>query len=89
MIVNYVATAGLAVLMVIVYYVTVYDSSIDPFDTAREGALSDHLNPLDDLLLRWLRSGPAYISKRLLGSPKVLSPRARSRLERVLIKVYY
>lgn len=49
----------------------------------------DYINPLDDFLLKWLRSGPVYISKRVLGSRKLLSPRARSRLERVLIKVRY
>ena len=89
MIVNYVTTAGLAVLIIIVYYVTVYDPLTDPFDAGQEGALPDRFNPLDRFLLKWLRSGPAYILNRLLGSPKVLSLRARTRLEGVLIKVYY
>lgn len=88
-------TAALAVLIIIVYYVAIYDPLVDPFDadadadTAQGGAVWDHINPLDDFLLGWLRSGPAYISKLVLGSRKLLSPRARSRLERVLIKVRY
>ncbi|KAJ5523842.1 hypothetical protein N7494_010492 [Penicillium frequentans] len=86
-VVNYVATAALAVLIIFVYYVTIHDPSIDPFNTTRGGALSDRHNPLDDLLLRCLRSGPAYISKHVLGSRQILSPRAWSQLERVLIKV--
>ncbi|KAJ5425446.1 hypothetical protein N7465_000516 [Penicillium sp. CMV-2018d] len=89
-VISYITTAALAVLIIIVYYVTVYDPSVDPFDAdadaAQEGAMWDHVNPLDDFLLRWLRSRPAYISKRVLNSRKLLSPRARCRLERVLIK---
>lgn len=95
--ISYILTAALAVFIIIVYYVVVYDPLVDPFDAdadagadaAQEGAMRDHINPLDDFLLRWLRSGPAYISKQGLGSRKLLSPRARSRLERVLIKVRY
>lgn len=89
MVVNYVATAALAVFIIIVYYVTIHDPSLDPFDATKERALSDPPNPLDDLLLRVLRSGPAYISKHVLGSRQLLSPRARFKLERVLIKVNY
>ncbi|KAJ5967207.1 hypothetical protein N7501_003455 [Penicillium viridicatum] len=89
-VISYITTAALAVLIIIVYYLTVYDPSVDPFDAdadaAQEGAMWDHINPLDDLLLRLLRSGPAYTSKWVLGSRKFLSPRARCRLERVLIK---
>ncbi|CAI7656863.1 unnamed protein product [Penicillium crustosum] len=91
-VVSYISTAGLAVFIIIVYYVVVYDPLVDPFnadadaDTAQECATWDHVNPLDDFLLRWLRSGPAYISKQVLGSRKLLSPRARSRLDGVLIK---
>lgn len=43
------------------YYVVVYDPLVDPFDTdadagadadaAQEGAMRDHINPLDDFLL--------------------------------------
>ncbi|OQD91487.1 hypothetical protein PENSOL_c053G11279 [Penicillium solitum] len=93
-VISYILTAALAVFIIIVYYVVVYDPLVDPFDAdadadadaAQEGAMRDHINPLDDFLLKWLRSGPAYISKQGLGSRKLLSPRARSRLERVLIK---
>lgn len=87
MIINYVVTAGLAVLIIILYYVTVYDPSIDPFDATRERTLSVRPNPLDDFILVWLRSGPAYIAKRFLGSRPPFSPRTRFQLESVLIKV--
>ncbi|KAJ5922724.1 hypothetical protein N7516_010427 [Penicillium verrucosum] len=90
-VVSYISTAALAVLIIIVYYLTVYDPWVDPFenadpDAAQEGLMWDQINPLDDFILGLLRSGPAYISKRVLDSRKLLSPRARSRLERVLIK---
>lgn len=83
MVVNYVATSGLTVLIIVVYFVTVYDPSIDPFDAAPV----DRPNSLDYFWLKWLQSGPAYISKRTLGRRQLLSPRARSQLERLLIKV--
>ncbi|KAJ5178691.1 hypothetical protein N7492_001901 [Penicillium capsulatum] len=85
-VINYVVTAGLAVFIIFLYYVTVYDPSTDPFDAVQEGAPSERPNPLDDFLLKWLRSGPAYIAKRFLDSRQVLSFRTKAQLERVLIK---
>lgn len=69
-------------------YVIVYDPSADPFGAAQGAARLSHLNPLDERLLGWLRSGSAHISKLILGSESKISCRATSRLQRILTKVH-
>ena len=86
MVVNYVATAGLSALIIVIYYVAVHDPSVDPFEKAREKTPTTRPNSVDDSLLTGLRSGPRYLMKCILGSHQVKT-HSNVRLERTLVKV--
>ncbi|KAJ5177784.1 uncharacterized protein N7500_000483 [Penicillium coprophilum] len=78
---NYVATAGFAVLLIIIYFLVIYDPALDPFRKTDQDPLyqSFRPNPVDDLVLRTVR----HIPKQLLGARKV---RINSQVEKCFIE---
>ena len=84
MIVNYIATAAIAVLVIIVYYIAVYEPALDAF--SKLGQMDTPVpfrpNPVDVVLLRWIR----HVPRKMLGNRQV-SVRRRARLESTFIKV--
>ncbi|KAJ5696149.1 hypothetical protein N7536_006561 [Penicillium majusculum] len=67
---NYVATAGIAVLLIIIYFFVVYDPALDPFRKTDQDS-SNHSfrpNPVDEIILRTVR----HIPKRLMGDRKCI-----------------
>ncbi|OAA75190.1 hypothetical protein LEL_07178 [Akanthomyces lecanii RCEF 1005] len=86
-VINYIVTSALGILIMIVYYVTSFDPSNDPFGyTIRGGAPPYRSNAWDMLLLYWIRSGPRYLLKRWRGPEFVMSNNTRYRLEEILVK---
>lgn len=79
---NYIGTAGFAVLLIIVYYLVVYDPLQDPFRKTHQHTprASFRPNPVDVVFLRLLRD----TSKRIF---RWRSRRISARLERILVKV--
>ncbi|OQE32791.1 hypothetical protein PENFLA_c001G03716 [Penicillium flavigenum] len=71
---NYVATAGIAVLLIIIHFFVVYEPALDPFRKT-DYPLNQSFcpNPIDTIILRTVRRIP----KRLMGARKV---RANSRV---------
>ena len=86
MFINYIGTAGIAVLIILVYYLTAYEPTNDPFERDGQSEIPFFPNPVDYHLLGWIRNGSRYISKRFLG-PHRLNPRVSARLENTFIKV--
>ncbi|OQE44769.1 hypothetical protein PENCOP_c002G05954 [Penicillium coprophilum] len=78
---NYVATAGLAVLLIIIYFLVIYDPALDPFRKTDQDPLNQSFrpNPVDELVLRTVR----HIPKQLLGARKV---RINSQVEKCFIE---
>ncbi|CAP95695.1 Pc21g07980 [Penicillium rubens Wisconsin 54-1255] len=65
---NYVATAGIAVLLIIIHFFVVYEPALDPFrKTDYPLNQSFRPNPIDTIILRTVRRIP----KRLMGARKV------------------
>jgi hypothetical protein len=83
---NYIATAGIAVLIILIYYFTVYQPSQDPFERVDQSGFPFRPNPVDEIFLRGLRRGPTYVLRRILRSRQI-SPRAGARLEKIFVKV--
>ncbi|KAJ6052295.1 Methylthioribulose-1-phosphate dehydratase [Penicillium canescens] len=83
-IINYIATAGLSILIIPIYYVTVYDPSHDPFDKAGEKTILARSNPVDNFILGGLRSGTRYLLKHLRSNQ--MRPHASVRIANILIK---
>lgn len=81
--INYMATAGIAILVILIYYFVVYEPATDPFNRAQPGS-SKHFrpNPVDDLLLGWLRG----IFNRVRADRRV-DIRRKIRREQTFIKV--
>ncbi|KAJ6049734.1 Methylthioribulose-1-phosphate dehydratase [Penicillium canescens] len=86
-IINYIATAGLSILIIPIYYVTVYDPSHDPFDKAGEKTILARSNPVDNFILGGLRSGTRYLLKHLRSNQ--MRPHASVRIANILIKVCF
>lgn len=84
MIINYIATAAIAVLVIIVYYIAVYEPALDA--SSKLGHMDTPVpfrpNPVDVVLLRWLR----HLPRKMLGNRQV-TVRKRARLESTFIKV--
>ncbi|KAJ6121421.1 hypothetical protein N7512_003886 [Penicillium capsulatum] len=51
---NYIGTAGVAILVILVYFLVVYEPARDPFNKVDAYF---HPNPVDDTLLTWLVTG--------------------------------
>lgn len=85
-IINYTVTAGIALLVIFIHYVVVYDPSHDPFQVADDSDPPFRPNPVDEMFLRGLRCWPTYIWSRIMG-PRRMSPHFSARLERTSIKV--
>ncbi|KAJ5382364.1 hypothetical protein N7517_000275 [Penicillium concentricum] len=66
---NYVATAGIAVSLILMYFFVIYDPALDPFRNADEDPPNPLFrpNPVDTIFLRTLRKIP----KRFLGDLKI------------------
>ncbi|CAI7669265.1 unnamed protein product [Penicillium viridicatum] len=66
---NYVATAGIAVLLIVIYFFVVYNPALDPFRKTDQDSLNPSFrpNPVDQIILRTAR----HIPKRLMGDRKV------------------
>ena len=61
-ILNYVGTAGLATLLVIIYYFMVHEPAHDPFRiNGQAGQLLSRPNPMDMVILRSLRGALKHI----------------------------
>ncbi|KAJ5952101.1 uncharacterized protein N7479_010514 [Penicillium vulpinum] len=78
---NYVATAGIAVLLIIIYFFVGYEPALDPFRKTDQDTLNQSFrpNPIDEIILRTVR----YIPKRLMGARKV---HINARVEKAFIK---
>jgi hypothetical protein len=85
-VINYLATASLALLIILIYYFVPYQPSRNPFDTSDPGSLPFCPNPIDDIVLRVLRRWPTKLLRRFLGSHRI-SPGISARLEKGLVKV--
>lgn len=84
---NYLATAGITVLIILVYYLVIHQPAHDPFgddDQSPSSSRRFRPNPVDEILLGWLRRPLNHV----LESYR-MSPRVRSRLEKTFIKVGY
>ncbi|KAJ5685497.1 hypothetical protein N7536_008116 [Penicillium majusculum] len=77
---NYVATAGIAVSLILVYFFVIYDPALDPFRNTGEDPPNPLFrpNPVDKIFLRTLRNIP----KRFVGDLKI----SYNRLERSFIR---
>ncbi|KAJ5496687.1 hypothetical protein N7463_008674 [Penicillium fimorum] len=66
---NYVGTAVIAVLLIIIYFLVVYDPALDPFRKTDQDPLNESFrpNPIDTIILRTVR----HIPNRLMGARKV------------------
>lgn len=85
-IINYTVTAGIALLVIFIHYVVVYDPSHDPFQMADDSDPPFRPNPVDEVFLRGLRCWPKYLWSRIMG-PRRMGPHFSARLERTSIKV--
>lgn len=88
MTVNYIVTAGLSILVITIYYLTVYEPSDDPFDKAEKETILSRCNPVDNLILGGVRSVARWLLKNLVGSDRV-AHRLIVRIEKILIKVCF
>ncbi|KAJ5580261.1 uncharacterized protein N7459_006246 [Penicillium hispanicum] len=81
-VINYVATAGIVLLVILVYYLAIYQPAQDPFErhNPRSSGGRFRPNPVDALVLGWLLRSPTTSS-----IPRRTSP-TRIRLERIFIK---
>lgn len=81
-IINYVATAGIAVLLIIIHFFVIYEPTRDPFRRTDQDPSNQwfHPNPVDKIILRTLR----HIAKGLMGARQV---HANAQVERSFIKV--
>lgn len=72
-------------LIVSVHYLILYQPSQDPFRTFNQRSFPARIrpNPVDRIVLRWLR----HVPKRILTTHH-WNPIVRSRLEMISIKVY-
>ena len=68
MIISYIATAGIAVLIISIYYLTAYEPANDPFERDGQNEMPFFPNPVDYYLLRWIRGGLRCVLKRFIGS---------------------
>lgn len=80
-VVGYIATAGIAVLIVNVYYLAIHQPSQDPFENADEASRNFRPNPVDAAVLTLLRR------KLMLCKNGLIFP-ARARLEGFFLKVF-
>ncbi|KAJ5206245.1 Methylthioribulose-1-phosphate dehydratase [Penicillium cf. griseofulvum] len=86
---NYIATAGLSILVITIYYCFVYDPSQDPFDNVRGKTILSQSNPVDDFILGGLRSSARYVFKHLFGFDQ-MGPRANCVYSaRTLVSLFY
>ncbi|KAJ5952525.1 uncharacterized protein N7479_010938 [Penicillium vulpinum] len=84
-VINYVVTASIAVLVILVYYLGIYEPNHDPFDRGGQVDNSFRPNPVDDFFLY----GARWLPKRILRWPlksRRRSPRFRIRLQQTFIK---
>ena len=84
-IINYVATAGLAILLIMVYYVMIHEPANDPFRVNGQGVGElSRPNPVDRVFLQSLRGALKHI-------PLIKSVRFRTnrKIELFFLKVSY
>ncbi|CAG8129941.1 unnamed protein product [Penicillium nalgiovense] len=82
---NYIASASIALLVIIIYYLGVFQPSHDPFE---KGDQIDDLfrpNPVDEVFLRAVRWAPRRILRRTLKSRR-MGPHSSIRLQQTFIK---
>lgn len=79
---NYLGTGGIAVLTIMIYYITAFDPTRDPFAKAGKSSRSFAPNQVDQILLQWIRC----TSKRLFGV-RNRKHRFSTRFEYTFIKV--
>lgn len=84
MIVNYLVTAGIAVLVIVIYYFAVYEPALDAFTKLEHSrtAVPFRPNPVDVVLLQWVR----YLPRKVAGACRI-GVRNPARLENTFIKV--
>ncbi|KAJ5183820.1 hypothetical protein N7492_001436 [Penicillium capsulatum] len=84
-IINYLATAGIAVLVILIYYFAVYEPALDAFSKLEHGVTPTPFrpNPVDVVLLQWVR----YLPRKILGTFK-LGIRNPARLDSTFIKCF-
>jgi hypothetical protein len=82
---NYIATASIAVLIITIYYLGIFQPGHDPFDRGDQDD-SFRPNPVDEIFLRPVRWAPKHILRRTLKSRR-MSPYASIRLQQTFIKV--
>jgi hypothetical protein len=81
---NYIATASIAVLIITIYYLGIFQPGHDPFDRGDQDD-SFRPNPVDEIFLRPVRWAPKHILRRTLKSRR-MSPYASIRLQQTFIK---
>ncbi|OQE32559.1 hypothetical protein PENFLA_c001G09056 [Penicillium flavigenum] len=81
---NYIGTASIALLVIIIYYLGVFQPSHDPFE--KDDQIDDPFrpNPVDEVFLRAVRWAPRRILKRTFKSRR-MSPYASIRLQQTFI----
>lgn len=84
-IINYVGLAVFAVLLLIIYFLTIYDPSADPFKRKEDVHSPLPGNPIDKVVLGFLRS----ISRKCLVKSGCSLPKwfNEARIESLIIKV--
>lgn len=85
MVINYLASACIAVVIAFIYYSFVYQPSQDPFGKTDESAPTFVSNPVDELYLGWLRRWTEPFIRCV--KPDWVKPHISKRLERIFIKV--
>ncbi|KAE8381222.1 hypothetical protein BDV26DRAFT_101766 [Aspergillus bertholletiae] len=76
-VINYLGTAGIAAMIIPVYYLTAYQQEHDPFQRPNQASLPSCPNPVDELVLRLRRRSLGPDQVRRYDSP---------RLEKALLK---
>ncbi|KAJ5546756.1 hypothetical protein N7494_004341 [Penicillium frequentans] len=85
-VINYIATAGIAVFITVVYYVFVYQPSQGPFGKTDGNTLACIPNPVDELFLGWLRHWSGCLLKSV--RPFWVKPQISNRLEKKFIQCF-
>ncbi|KAJ5199886.1 hypothetical protein N7491_009317 [Penicillium cf. griseofulvum] len=78
---NYVATAATAVLLIIIYFLVVYEPALDPFRKTDQDHLNQSFrsNPIDKIILQTVR----HLPRRLIGPRKL---RVNAQVEKCFIE---
>lgn len=87
MLINYIVTSGLAIVIIIIYFIAIFDPSADPFGEAARDEVSHAPNVWDTIVLQWIHYLPVQVSRQVFGPKPILSQATKCKMQEVLVKV--